>query len=164
LHGVLEKYFQKNFKNAKFWLFDFHKNNENINLEVVLPTSKYKKWIFWIIFSISYPGNCFHQTFSFFSKMDWKSSKILKIGFFEKICFFWKNAIFQKNYFLYLEVGKTTSRLIFWWKSKNHNFAFLKLFWKCFSRTPVQALEFYFFVSISKVEVVSFYQIWNFGK
>ncbi len=38
--GVLEKYFQNNFKNAKFYFFDFH---QNINLEVVLPTSKYKK-------------------------------------------------------------------------------------------------------------------------
>ena len=67
--------------------------------------------------------------------------------------------IIQKIYFLYLEVGKTTSRLIFWWKSKNQNFAFLKFFWKYFSRTPVQALEFFFCFLISNVEVDSFYQL-----
>ena len=49
LHGRSWKYFQNNFKNAKFWFFDFH---QNINLEVVLPTFKYKKWLFWIILSI----------------------------------------------------------------------------------------------------------------
>ena len=131
-------------------------------------------------------GNFFHKTFSFFSERAWKSSKILKIGFFEISAFFetmrfWGFSspfrektkspmkkfpgqemlkIIQQIHFLYLEIGKTTSRLIFWWKSKNQNFAFLKFFRKYFSRTPVLALEFYFFVLISKVDVVScFYQL-----
>ena len=50
---------KKNFKNAKFWFFDFRQKN---HLEVVLPTSKYKKWIFWMILSIFGPGNFFHGT------------------------------------------------------------------------------------------------------
>jgi hypothetical protein len=54
--------------------------------------------------------------------------------------------IIQKIHFLYLEVGKTTSRWIFWRKSKNQNFAFLKKKFEYFSRTPVQALEKYFFI------------------
>ena len=90
--GVLEKYLIFFFKNAKFWFFDFL---QNIHSEVVLPTSKYKKWLFWIVLSIFCPENFFHRTVSFFSKRAWKSSKILKIGFFEKICFFWKNVIFR---------------------------------------------------------------------
>ena len=53
--------------------------------------------------------------------------------------------IIQKSHFLYLEVGKTTSGWIFWRKSKNQNFAFLKKKFKYFSRTPVQALEKTFF-------------------
>ena len=42
--------------------------------------------------------------------------------------------IIQKIHFLYLEVGKTTSRWIFGQKSKNQNFAFLKKKIKYFSR------------------------------
>ena len=68
--GVLEKYLNFFFKNAKFRFFDFC---QYIHPEVVLPTSKYKKWIFGIILSISCPGNFFHRTFSFFSKRSWKS-------------------------------------------------------------------------------------------
>ena len=64
--------------------------------------------------------------------------------------------IIQKSHFLYLEVGKTTSGWIFWQKSKNQNFSFLKKKIKYFSRTPVQALDFFFFL-ICEVEVVSFY-------
>ena len=53
--------------------------------------------------------------------------------------------IIKKFYFLYLEVCKTMSRWIFWRKSGNQNFAFLKKKFKYFSRTPVQALENFFF-------------------
>ena len=35
---------------------------------------------------------------------------------------------YQKIHFLGLEVEKRTSRLIFWRKSKNQNFAFVKKF------------------------------------
>ena len=56
--------------------------------------------------------------------------------------------IIQKRRFLYLEVGKTTSGWIFWRKSKNQNFAFLKKKFKYFSRTPVQALEKTFFLNL----------------
>jgi hypothetical protein len=38
--GVLGKYLNVFFKNSKFGFFDFR---QNIHLEVVLPTSKYKK-------------------------------------------------------------------------------------------------------------------------
>ena len=51
----------------------------------------------------------------------------------KKLKVLWKNfsvqkmlKIVQKSHFLYLEVGKTTSEWIFWRKSKNQNFAFLK--------------------------------------
>ena len=56
--------------------------------------------------------------------------------------------IIQTIHFLYLKVDKTTSRLIFWQKSKNQNFAFLKKQIKYFSRTPVQALEKHFFENL----------------
>ena len=59
-------------------------------ISIVLPTSKYKKWIFWIILSISCPRNFFHRTFSFFSKRAWKSSKISKLDFLKKSAFFEK--------------------------------------------------------------------------
>ena len=92
LHRRSWSFFFLIFKNAKFWFFDFC---QNIYLEVVLSTSKQKKWMIWIILSISCPENFFHRTFNFFSKRAWKFSKILKIGFFENICFFWKNAILR---------------------------------------------------------------------
>ena len=65
--------------------------------------------------------------------------------------------IIQKSHFVYLQVGKKTSRLIFWKKSKNQNFTFLKNFSIYFSRAPVQALEKNFFFSICKVVVVNFH-------
>jgi hypothetical protein len=74
---------------CKILIFRFLPKNY---LEAVLPASKYEKWIFWIILSISCPGNFFHRTFSFFSKRVWKllffdifqnfeifSSKLLKM-------------------------------------------------------------------------------------
>ena len=51
-----------------------------------------------------------------------------------------------------------TSRLMFCRKSKNKKFPFLKIFWKCFSRTHVQALEVVLWFWISNVKVVSLYQ------
>jgi hypothetical protein len=50
--------------------------------------SKYKKMNVLDNFEHLLPRKYFHRTFSFFSKKAWKSSKILKIGFFEKSCFF----------------------------------------------------------------------------
>ena len=64
--------------------------------------------------------------------------------------------IIQKNHFLYLEVGKTTSGWIFWRKSKNQNFVFLKKKIKHFSRTPVQALEKTFFFKFVKLRSSAF--------
>ena len=130
---VLEKIFNFFFQKCKILIFRFF---QHIHLEVVLLTSKYKKWIFCIILSISCPGNFFHRTFSFFSKRAWKSSKS---HFFKKsncedfqallekkLKVLWKTfpgqemlRIIQKIHFLYLEVGKTTSRWIFCRKSKN---------------------------------------------
>ena len=116
--------------------------------------------------------------------------KILKIAFFQKKQIFSKNPILrifedfqallekklkvlwkkfpgqkmlkiiQKSHFLYLEVGKTTSRWIFWRKLKNQNFAFLKKISIFFSRTPVQALGIFFvfqFVTYRSSAFASFF-------
>ena len=94
---VLEKYLNFFFKNAKFWFFYFR---QNIYPEVVLPTSKYKKWLFWIILSIFCPVNFFHRTFSFFSKRAWKSSKshfFKKSRFFQKIQFWGFSSPFREK-------------------------------------------------------------------
>jgi hypothetical protein len=72
--------------------------------------------------------------------------------------------IIQKINFLYLEVGKTTSRWMYWQKSKNQNFAFLQKKFKYFSRTAVQALEKNIFLKICKVEVVSFHTYFQVSK
>ena len=56
-------------KNRFFWKIDFR---QNIHLKVVLPTSKYKKWVFWIILSIFGPGNFFHETNMLGSRGSWK--------------------------------------------------------------------------------------------
>ena len=74
--------------------------------------------IFWIFFSKieKYAKNSnFQALLEKKLKVLWKKflgQKMLKI--------------IQKSHFLYLEVGKTTSGWIFWRKSKNQNFAFLK--------------------------------------
>ena len=81
LHRRSWNYFFLIFQNAKFWFFDFC---QNIYLEVVLSAFKYKKCIFWIILSISYPGNFFHRTFSFLSKRAWKLLFLAYFSIFEK--------------------------------------------------------------------------------
>ena len=63
--------------------------------------------------------------------------------------------IIQKIHFSHLEVGKTTSRWIFWRKLKNQNLGFLRKKIQYFSRTSVEAPDFVFL--ISKVGVVSFF-------
>ena len=86
--GVLEKYFQKHFKNAKFWFFDFC---QNTHLKVVLPTSKYKKWIFWMIFSICYP-----EIF-FMGQIFWALETFENFNFFSKIKLFLQICIEEKE-------------------------------------------------------------------
>ena len=68
----------------------------------------------------------------------------------KKICGKRNAQNYPNNSFLYLEVDKTTSRWIFWRKSKNKNFAFLKKKFKYFSRMPVQAQLEIFFVEFVK--------------
>ena len=91
------KIFKFFFQKWKILIFRFF---QHIHLEVVLPTSKYKKRIFWIIFSISCPENFFHRTFSFFSKRVWKSSKshfFKKNRFFQKIQFWEFSSPFREK-------------------------------------------------------------------
>ena len=66
--------------------------------------------------------------------------------------------IIQKNNVLYSEVGKTTSRWIFWRKSKNQNFAFLKKkHFNVFQERMCKRLKKTLFLKICEVEVFSFH-------
>jgi hypothetical protein len=56
------------------------------------------------------------------------------------------NQLIKIYCFAFIEVAETTSRWIFWGKSKNQNFVFFYIFEnKFFSRAILQALEFFFF-------------------
>ena len=57
--------------------------------------------------------------------------------------------IIQKIHFSRLEVGRTTSRWIFWRKSKNQNFAFLKKKKNIFQERLCKRLKnIYFFLNV----------------
>ena len=109
-----------------------------------------QNWIFW-------------KNLFFLKKCDFENFQALLE---KKLKVLWKKfpgeemlKIIQTIHFLYSELRKTTSIWIFWRKSKNQNFALLKKTIKYFSRTPVQALKKYFVFFKSKVEVVSFHQL-----
>ena len=64
-----KKYFFEKVKNGKILIFRFL---PKYHLEVVLPTSKAKKWIFWNIWRILGWVKFFHRTKSFGSRGLWK--------------------------------------------------------------------------------------------
>jgi hypothetical protein len=75
------KNIEQNLKNEKFWFFDFRRN---IQLEVVLPTSKCKPWIVLIILSIFLIFKIFSIGVLVYSLKD------LTIAIFAKIFNFWE--------------------------------------------------------------------------
>ena len=92
---------------------------------------------------------------------NWNFQKLLQ----PKLCVLWKNfwqhkmrKMFQKIHFWALKVAKTTSRWIFWQKSKTQNFGIFDFFKnKLFSRAVLQALEKIFVFQIWKIEYLSFH-------
>jgi hypothetical protein len=67
------------------------------------------------------------SNFEDFSSPFREKTKSLNEKHFQDKC----SKLSKKSHFSYLKVGETTSRWIFWRKSKNQNFAFLKIL-KCF--------------------------------
>ena len=82
LHVRSWKIFSKQFQKCKIWIFRFSSKYQSRSC--FINSSKYKKWIFWIILSISCPWNFFHSTFSFFSKRDWKLLFLAYFSIFNK--------------------------------------------------------------------------------